>query len=303
MTDTFDLGGRPVARIGYGAMALERFADDLPAGERLLRQALDLGVDHVDTADFYGDSTANEIIRRTLTSGADVVVVSKVGARKNPGGPLPIRPAQQPAELRAAVEDNLRTLGRDRIDVVNLRRLDVGPGITATGDQVVDLDDQLAVMTAMRDEGIIGAIGLSAVGTDTLKRALPAGIVCVQNAYGLVARQFEDMLELCAAEGLAWVPFFPLGSGFPGVPKVAEQPEVVAAAGRLGATPAQVGLAWLLRHAPNTLLIPGTGSAAHLAENLAVGDIELDDATTAELDGIWAARFADAGETAPRWTE
>jgi pyridoxine 4-dehydrogenase len=303
MTDTFDLGGHPVARIGYGAMALERFADDLPAGERLLRQALDLGVDHVDTADFYGDSTANEIIRRVLTPGDDVVVASKVGARKNPGGPLPIRPAQQPAELRAAVEDNLRTLGRERIDVVNLRRLDVGPGVTATGDQVVDLDDQLAVMTAMRDEGIIGAIGLSAVGTDTLKRALPAGIVCVQNAYGLVARQFEDMLELCAAEGLAWVPFFPLGSGFPGVPKVAEQPEVVAAAGRLGVTPAQVGLAWLLRHAPNTLLIPGTGSAAHLVENLAVGDIELDAATTAELDGIWAARFADAGEIAPRWTE
>ncbi len=303
MTDTFDLGGHPVARIGYGAMALERFADDLPAGERLLRQAFDLGVDHVDTADFYGDSTANEIIRRVFAPGDDVVVVSKVGARKNPGGPLPIRPAQQPAELRAAVEDNLSTLGRDRIDVVNLRRLDVGPGVTATGDQVVDLDDQLAVMTAMRDEGIIGAIGLSAVATDTLKRALPAGIVCVQNAYGLVARQFEDMLELCAAEGIAWVPFFPLGSGFPGVPKVAEQPEVVAAAGRLGVTPAQVGLAWLLRHAPNTLLIPGTGSAAHLVENLAVGDIELDVATTAELDGIWAARFADAGETAPRWTD
>jgi aryl-alcohol dehydrogenase-like predicted oxidoreductase len=303
MNHTFDLGGRSVARIGYGAMSLERFAADLPAGERLLRHALDLGVDHVDTADFYGDSTANEIIRRVLPPGADVVVVSKVGARKNLAGPLPIRPAQQPAELRAAVEDNLRSLGRDRIDVVNLRRLDVGPGITATGDQVVDLDDQLAEMTAMRDEGMIGAIGLSAVGTDTLKRALPAGIVCVQNAYGLVARQFEDMLELCTAEGIAWVPFFPLGSGFAGVPKVAEQPEVVAAAERLGVTPAQVGLSWLLRHAPNTLLIPGTGSAAHLTENVAVAGIQLDVATTAELDGIWAARFPDAGELYPRWTD
>jgi aryl-alcohol dehydrogenase-like predicted oxidoreductase len=303
MNPTFDLGGRAVARIGYGAMSLERFAADLPAGERLLRQALDLGVDHVDTADFYGDSTANEIIRRVLRPDDDVVVVSKVGARKNPGGPLPIRPAQRPDELRTAVEENLRTLGRDRIDVVNLRRLDVGPGVTATGDQAVDLDDQLAVMTAMRDDGIIGAIGLSAVGIDTLQRALPAGIVCVQNAYGLVARQFEDMLELCTAEAIAWVPFFPLGSGFPGVPKVAEQPEVQAAAARLGVTPAQVGLAWLLRHAPNTLLIPGTGSAAHLAENLAVGDIVLDEVTTGELDGIWAARFAAAGPVAPRWTD
>jgi len=303
MSNTFDLGGRHVARVGYGAMSMERFADDLPTGERLLRRALDLGVDHVDTADFYGDSTANEIIRRVVRPGDDVVVVSKVGAMKNPGGPLPLRPAQQPAELRAAVEDNLRTLGRDRVDVVNLRRLDVGPGITASGDQLVDLDDQLAEMTAMRDEGIVGAIGLSAVGIDGLKRALPAGIVCVQNAYGLVARQFEDMLELCTAEGIAWVPFFPLGSGFPGMPKVAEQPEVVAAAVRLDVTPAQVGLAWLLRHAPNTLLIPGTASATHLVENLAVGDIELDDATTAELDGIWAARFADAGEMAPRWTD
>lgn len=303
MTRTFDLGGRTVARIGYGAMALERFVDDLPAGERLLRQALDLGVDHVDTADFYGDSTANEIIRRALRPGDDTVVVSKVGAVRNPGGPLPLRPAQKPAELRSAVADNLRSLGRDRIDVVNLRRLDVGPGITAEGDQLVDLDDQLAEMAAMRDEGIIGAIGLSAVGTDTLKRALPAGIACVQNAYSLVARQFEDMLELCAAEGIAWVPFIPLGSGFPGLPKVVEQPEVVAAARRLDATPAQVGLAWLLRRGANTLLIPGTGSATHLVENLAAGDVVLDDATTAELDGIWAARFADAAEPEPRWTD
>ena len=300
---TFRLGGRAVARIGYGAMALERFAADLPAGERLLRQAVELGVDHIDTADFYGDSTANELIRRAIRPADDVVVVSKVGAVRNPAGPLPLRPAQKPHELRAAVEDNLRTLGRDRIDVVNLRRLDVGPGVKAEGDQRVDLDDQLAVMTALREEGLIGAIGLSAVGTDTLRRAMPAGIACVQNAYGLVARQFEDMLELCAAEGIAWVPFFPLGSAFPGVPKVAEQPEVQAVAAGLGVTPAQVGLAWLLRHAPNTLLIPGTGNAAHLAENVAVGDIVIDEATTAELDGLWSARFAASGEVSPSWAD
>ncbi|MFC4942923.1 aldo/keto reductase [Pseudonocardia sp. GCM10023141] len=297
------LGDHTVARIGYGAMALEQYAGDLPAGERLLRRAIDLGVDHIDTADFYGDSTANAIIASAVRPADGVVVVSKVGAVRDPGGPLPLRPAQRPAELRTAVEDNLRSLRRDRIDIVNLRRLDVGPGIRAEGDQLIDLDDQLAALTALRDEGLIGAIGLSAVGIGTLRRALPAGIACVQNAYGLVARQFEDMLELCTAEGIAWVPFFPLGSRFAGMPKVTEQPEVVAAAARLGVTPSQVGLAWLLRHAPNTLLIPGTGSAVHLAENVAVDEVVLDDATTAELDGIWAARFAAAGEAAPRWAD
>lgn len=289
----YDLADRGVARIGYGAMALERYADDPAAGERLVRQVVDRGVDHIDTADFYGDSVANQIIRRALRPEDDVVVVTKVGAVRDPGGPLPLRLAQRPAELRAAVEDNLRTLGRERLDVVNLRRADVGPGIIATGEQVVDLDDQLAEMSAMREEGLIGAIGLSAVGIDVLRRALPAGIVCVQNAYSLVARAHEDMLGLCAEQGVAWVPFFPLGSGFPGIPKVSEQPEVVSVASRLGATPAQVGLAWLLHHADNVLLIPGTASAEHVAENVAAGDVVLDDAAFTELDGLWSARFEE----------
>jgi len=300
---TYDFAGHPVARIGYGAMALERFASDAASGERLLRRAVELGVDHIDTADFYGDSVANDLIRRAIRTEDDVLVVTKVGALKNPGGPIPLRPGQKPEELRQAVEDNLRTLGRERLDIVNLRRLDVGPGIVAEGDQLVDLDDQLAELLALRDAGVIGAIGLSAVDIDTLRRALPAGIACVQNAYGIVARRFEPMLELCIAEGIAWVPFFPLGSGFPGIPKATEQLEVIAAAERLGATPAQVGLAWLLGHAPNALLIPGTSSAEHLAENVAVGAIALDASTTAELDGIWEARFAGAGEPTPQWTD
>ena len=300
---TYDFAGHPVARIGYGAMALERFASDAAPGERLLRRAVELGVDHIDTADFYGDSVANDLIRRAIRTEDDVLVVTKVGALKNPGGPIPLRPSQKPEELRQAVEDNLRTLGRERLDIVNLRRLDVGPGIVAEGDQLVDLDDQLAELLALRDAGVIGAIGLSAVDIDTLRRALPAGIACVQNAYGIVARRFEPMLELCVAEGIAWVPFFPLGSGFPGIPKATEQPEVIAAAERLGTTPAQVGLAWLLGHAPNALLIPGTSSAEHLAENVAVGAIALDASTTAELDGIWEARFAGAGEPTPQWTD
>lgn len=300
---TSDLAGHAIARIGYGAMALERLAADPAAGERLLRRAVELGVDHIDTADFYGDSVSNDLIRRAIRPEDGVLVVTKVGALKNPGGPIPLRPGQKPGELRQAVEDNLRSLGRDRLDVVNLRRLDVGPGIEAEGDQVVDLDDQLAELVALRDSGVIGAIGLSAIDIDTLRRALPAGIVCVQNAYGVVARRFEPMLELCVAEGIAWAPFFPLGSGFPGIPKATEQPEIIAAAARIGATPAQVGLAWLLGHAANTLLIPGTSSEQHLAENVAVGDITLDASTTAELDGMWEARFAGAGEPTPQWAD
>ncbi|UAJ80609.1 aldo/keto reductase [Leifsonia sp. ZF2019] len=300
---TADLAGHSVARIGYGAMALERFTADPEAGVRLLRRAVELGIDHIDTADFYGDSISNDLIRRAIRPVDDVVVVTKVGALKNPGGPIPLRPGQRPEQLRQAVEDNLRTLGRERLDVVNLRRLDVGPGIVAEGEQVVDLDDQLAALIALRDAGTVGAIGLSAVDEPVLRRALPAGIVCVQNAYGVVDRRFEPLLRLCADQGIAWVPFFPLGSGFPGIPKATEQPEVIAAAERLGATPAQIGLAWLLAHSPVALIIAGTSSAAHLAENVAVGGIDLDPATTAELDAIWESRFASAGDPAPRWTD
>jgi pyridoxine 4-dehydrogenase len=135
-------------------------------------------------------------------------------------------------------------------------------------------------------EGKIGAIGLSSVSPDILRRAIPAGIACVQNAYSLVARDDEDMLDLCAAEGIAWVPFFPLGGAMPGLPKVTDEPAVVAAARSLGSTPAQVGLAWLLHHAPNVLLIPGTANADHLQANVTAGTITLDNATLAALDAV-----------------
>jgi pyridoxine 4-dehydrogenase len=151
---------------------------------------------------------------------------------------------------------------------------------------VVDIDDQLAVMTALRDEGKIGAIGLSSITLDGLRRALPAGIACVQNAYSLASRDDEDMLRLCAAEGIAWVPFYPLGGSFPGLPKVTEEPAVRAVAESLGVTPTQVGLAWLLHHAPNVLLIPGTADAAHLEANLAASEIAFDDAALATLDAV-----------------
>jgi aryl-alcohol dehydrogenase-like predicted oxidoreductase len=267
-------------------MRLERLHSDPGAAVALLRRAVELGVDHVDTAQFYGNGFVNEVIRKALRPGDDVLVASKVGADPDPGGPIPLRLAQRPEELRASVEDNLRSLGLDRLPLVNLRRADRQPGLLAEGDQLVDLDDQLAVLTALRDEGKIGAIGLSAVTLDVLRRALPAGIACVQNAYNLIGRDDEDMLALCVAEDIAWVPFFPLGGAFPGLPMVTDEPAVREAARALGRTPGQIGLAWLLHHAPNIHLIPGTASVAHLEENMAAGDIVLDAATLAALDAV-----------------
>jgi aryl-alcohol dehydrogenase-like predicted oxidoreductase len=294
MTDTdaqpggpFQLGGRDVARVGYGAMSLERYEHDRDAGVALLHRAAELGIDHIDTADFYGRSVSNDIIRRAFGDSESVAIASKVGAVRV-DAPVPLALAQRPAQLRSQVQDNLRSLGRSRIDVVNLRRPEVGPGLTVPVEQLVDLDDQLAELVTLRDKGLIGSIGLSAVQISTLRRALPAGIVCVQNAYSLLSRDFEDMLALCVSEGVAWVPFFPLGSGFPQFPKVPDDPIVRRLASDLGATPAQIGLAWLLAHAPNTLLIPGTASIPHLEENVAAGALRLTTAQLAELDAIAA---------------
>lgn len=278
------LAGRSVARIGYGAMQL-RWAETDEEPVAVLRRAVELGVDHVDTAQFYGDGVVNRRIRAALAPYPEhLVVVSKVGATPNPGGELPLRLAQKPEELRSQVEDNLRSLRTDRIDVVNLRRADVAPGLVAEGDQVVDLDDQLATMTAMRDEGKIGAIGLSHVSAEQLRHALPGGIVCVQNAHSLVDRSSEPVLDVCREHGIAWVPYFPLGGGWPDQRQVTDLPAVVEVAARLGATPAQVGLAWLLAHAAQTMLIPGTRSVAHLEENLAAGDVVLDAEAVAALE-------------------
>ncbi|MFI9025268.1 aldo/keto reductase [Streptomyces sp. NPDC053560] len=281
-----DLAGRTVSRIGFGAMQLERLRNDRKAAIAVLRRCIELGIDHIDTAHFYGHGFVNEVIREAVRPEDDVMVVSKVGAEPDTEGPLPLRLAQRPEQLRAAVEDNLTTLGREQIPLVNLRRTDNGPGLRAEGDQVVPLDDQLAVMTALRDEGKIGAIGLSSVSLDVLRTALPAGIACVQNAYSLVARDDEDMLRLCLEEGIAWVPYFPLGSAFAGMPKVTDEPAVITAARDLGAAPAQVALAWLLHHAPNVLLIPGTANAEHLEANVAVGAITLDEQTLSTLDAV-----------------
>ncbi|ORV81899.1 aldo/keto reductase [Mycobacterium interjectum] len=276
-----------VDRIGYGAMQLFEATPEGAAG--VLRRAVELGVNHIDTASFYGPGEVNRRIRAALAPYPDdLVIVSKVGARYTGEQPIPLTAAQQPAELRAAVEDDLRQLGLDRVPVVNLRRMDLGPGVAAEGDQIVDVDDQLAEMIALRDEGKIGAIGISAVPLDVVRRALPAGIVCVQNAYNVLERSQEATLDLCRSEGIAWVPYFPLGSSFPGFPKVADQPVVAEIAGALGVTGAQVGLAWLLAHAPNTLLIPGTRSVGHLEENLGAARVTLDADALEKLDALGA---------------
>jgi len=275
------LGDHPVLRVGFGAMQLER--GDRADAVKVLHRAVELGVDHLDTAQFYGP--ANDLIRTALHPYAESLqIVSKVGAVSHPTRRLVA--AQKPAELRASVEENLRALDTERLAVVNLRRADMPPGIIVSGDQVVDLDSQLAELTALRDEGKIGGIGLSQVSLAQLRQALPAGIVCVQNLYNVLTRDHEDVLTECAERGIAWVPYFPLGSAFDLVPTVADNPVVSAHAQRLGITPAQAGLAWLLGHSPATLLIPGTRDLGHLADNVAVARIELDQAATTAFDAL-----------------
>lgn len=286
------LAGHRVARIGFGVMQLTEYRPGRPAVDpgaavAILRKAVDSGVDHLDTAEFYGTAAANanDLIRAALHPyPEDLVLATKVGAERDAAGALV--PAQRPEQLRASVEANLARLGTERLAVVNVRRLDTAPGIIAEGDQRVDLDSQLAELVALRDEGKIDGIGLSNVSTEQLRHALPAGIACVQNSHSPVDRASEPVLDLCREQDIAWVPFCPLGSAFPSWPKVADQPAVRAAAEALGVTPVQAGLAWHLAHYAHTLLIAGTADPVHLAENLAAGAVRLDAAMLAAIDAI-----------------
>jgi pyridoxine 4-dehydrogenase len=288
---TARLAGRVVARIGFGAMQLAGRDADPDTALAVLRQAVGAGVNHIDTAQFYGD--CNALIRAALAPYPDdLVLVSKVGAERDPGGGLV--PAQRPGQLRAQVEANLATLGAERLDVVNLRRADAAPGIVAEGDQVVDIDDQLAELAALRDAGKIGGVGLSSVSAEQLDRAAPMGIACVQNLYSVIDRTAEPVLDRCREHGVAWVPFFPLGSAFANRARVTDNPAVTAIAAEVGATPAQAGLAWLLSYYDRTLLIPGTSDPAHLAENIAAGAVRLPPAAVAAL-GRLAATTVSAG--------
>jgi pyridoxine 4-dehydrogenase len=280
---TAKLAGRTVARIGFGAMQLERAGVGRDAALAILRQAVEAGVNHIDTAAFYGP--ANALIRDALAPYPDeLVLVTKVGAARDADGTF--GSGQRPEQLRDQVEANLATLGVEQVDVVNLRRLDAPPGLIAKGDQKVDMDDQLAELSALREGGKIGAIGLSNVSAGQLRQALPAGIACVQNSYGILDRTAEPVLQLCREHDIAWVPFFPLGSAFPNRLKATDDPTVAGIAADLGATPAQVALAWLLTHYDHTLLIAGTSDSAHLAENIAAGSLRLTAASVRALDQL-----------------
>jgi aryl-alcohol dehydrogenase-like predicted oxidoreductase len=281
---TVKLGQYEIGRIGYGAMQLEHV--DTAAATAVLCRAVELGVNHLDTASFYGDTTVNRHIRAALHPYPDeLVIVSKVGAR-HVDAPVPLTLAQRPAELRTQIQLDLDSLGLEQIPVVNLRRADQGPGLIASGDQVVPIDDQLAELIALRDQGLIGAIGLSNVSLDQLEHALPAGIVCVQNSYSLLDRTSEPQLQTCAAHGIAWIPYFPLGSAFAQIPSPIEHPAVQQLAAHLGATPAAVSLAWILAHDDHTALIPGTRTIAHLEDNLRTAQVPLDDEALTTLDAV-----------------
>ena len=277
------LGDLPVSRLGFGAMQLPGPGVMGPPRDRdaalaVLRRAVELGVDHVDTAQYYGPDVANALIREALHPYPEgLVLVSKVGARRDEAGAW--LPWDRPEQLRQGIEDNLRSLGVEQLGAVNLRLLDPGHG---TG---VPFDEQLDAVVQAREDGLVAGVGLSNVDADQLRHALSrTRIVCVQNPYNLAERASQPVLDLCAQEGIAFVPFFPLGSGFPGMPPVLTHPGVVAVAERHGATRAQVALAWLLRLGEHVLLIPGTSSVAHLEENLAAGDLELTEEDLAQLD-------------------
>ena len=280
MTDeTYALGTHTVRRMGFGAMQLPGPGvlgppKDHDMALTVIRRAVEAGVDHIDTAQFYGPDVANDLLREALHPYPEgLVFVSKVGADRDDAGKW--LPAQTPAALRSGIEANLAALGLDQIPVVNLRR---------HPESDVPFDEQLDLMVAVRDEGLIGAVGLSNVDIAQYRQATArTEIACVQNLYNLVETPDADVFEACRADGVAFVPFFPLGSAFHAENPVLTAPAVVATAQRLGATPVQVALAWLLHLSPNVLLIPGTSSLAHLEENLAAADLALDDEAVAAL--------------------
>lgn len=290
---TVRLNGRDVPRMGYGTMglghAVQKGTMSPEDATALLRRALDLGVQAYDTAQFYGDGTANQMLRAAFDGQRDdVCYVSKVGARVTRRGPIPLAAAQRPEELREQVELNLRSLGSDHIDVVHLRRMDRLPGLIAVQpSQRVPLDDQLAELVRLRDAGTIGAIGLSHVSLDQLRQALPAGITAVSNIHNVLHRDDEGVLQLAEQHDIVWAPWFPLGGARPGPnTKVAGNKVVQRIARDLDASPGQVGLAWLLARSPLSLVIAGTTSLDHLDENVAAAAIELPADAVEALDAL-----------------
>ena len=283
MNKTSFLGDKPINRIGFGAMQLAGpgvFGPprDPDAVRAVLRRAIELGVDHIDTAQYYGPDVVNDLIRETLYPYPEnLKLVTKVGGRRDDQGAW--LPAQSPAELRAGVEENLRSLRVERMDLVNLRLMDADE----SGDI---LAEQLGTLEDLRREGKLDLIGISEADAGAVRRALDlVDIAEVQNQYSVVNRSGEDVLELAMEREIAFVPYFPLGSAFTGGPRrLAQDPAVSEVAERRGITAAQVALAWLLARYERMLLIPGTTSVQHLEENMAVGDVELDGEDMAELE-------------------
>ena len=278
----YRLGEFTVPRFGYGAMQLAGPGVFGPPKDRagaveVLRTAVELGIRHIDTADFYGPHVTNEIIREALAPYPDDLhLVTKVGARRDEQGGWPH--ARTPAELVEQVHDNLRRLGLEALDVVNLR---VGGFDSAEPGSIAE---QFGALAELREQGLIRHLGLSTVNAEQLAEAQQiAPVVCVQNFYNIANRRDEALVQSTARQGIAFVPYFPLG-GFS--PLQSETLDKVAA--RLEATPLAVSLAWLLHHAPNLLLIPGTSSVRHLRENLAGAALELPADAVTELDAVAA---------------
>jgi pyridoxine 4-dehydrogenase len=278
---TFTLGGRNVYRLGYGAMQLAGPGvfgppKDHGAALAVLREATAQGVNHIDTSDFYGPHVTNRIIREALHPYSDdLTIVTKVSARRGADGSW--IPAMAPDELRQAVHDNLRNLGLDVLDVVNLRSM-----FDVHGPAEGSLEAPLTVLAELQRKGLVRHIGLSNVTpTQIAEGRKICRIVCVQNYYNLAHRDDDALIDDLARDGTAYVPFFPLGGFNP-----LQSSTLSAVAARLGATAMQVALAWLLGRAPNILLIPGTSSLAHLKENLAASEIVLSDDVVKELEGV-----------------
>jgi aryl-alcohol dehydrogenase-like predicted oxidoreductase len=289
MPNTATLGGSftlpgtqtTLNRMGYGAMQLAGphvFGPpkDRPQAVAVIREAIDSGVNHVDTSDFYGPHVTNQIIREALHPyPAQLTIVTKVGAMRGDDGSW--NPAQSPAQLTQSVHDNLRNLGLEALDVVNLRAM-----FSRTGPSEGSIAEQFTALTELQEQGLIRYLGLSNVTPSQVQEALTiAPVVCVQNQYNIAHRHDDSLIDWLAEKGIAYVPFFPLGGFTP-----LQSSTLTAVAADLDATPLQVALAWLLHRSPNILLIPGTSSLGHLRENLAAADLQLSTGALDQLNSI-----------------